>query len=352
MHMKLSQTDIEAAVLGGAVLGGGGGGALENGRALAALAFEHGSVDLLSIDEVSPDAVLVTCSYVGSPAAEHICVPPGAYLQAVEMLRAQAGISIGGLITNECGGTATVNGWLQAAALGLPLVDAPCNGRAHPTGLMGAMGLHAMPGYVSHQAAAGGDEKAGRSVALYVQASLETASAMVRQAAVQAGGMVAVARNPVQAGYVRQHGAPGAIRLCLALGKAMLAAVPQGGMAVSQAAADFLNGEVISAGVVDSVSLHSEGGFDVGKLRIGEYELDFWNEYMTLEKGSERLATFPDLIMTLSVSEGMPVTTAAAQQGQHLAILHAPRQRLILGAGMHHRELYEPAERVLGKRLW
>jgi DUF917 family protein len=189
-------------------------------------------------------------------------------------------------------------------------------------------------------------------VALYVQASLETASAMVRQAAVHAGGMVAVARNPVQAAYVRQHGAPDAIQKCLALGQTMLAAAAQGGMAVCQAAVEFLGGEILAVNRVDSVSLVSSGGFDVGKLRIGEYELDFWNEYMILEKDGERVATFPDLIMTLSASNGMPVTTAAARQGQRLVVLHVPRQRLILGAGMRYRELIEPAERVLGKRLW
>ena len=350
--MRLTTDDIEAAVLGGAVLGGGGGGSMDNGRWLGRLAMKRGGLDLVPVDSLPDETVLVTCSYVGSPAAKNICVKPNAYTRAVELLRNQTGAEIGGLITNECGGTATLNGWLQAAALGLPLVDAPCNGRAHPTGVMGSMGLHALEGYVSHQAAAGGDEAAGRYVELYVSGSLDAASTLVRQAAVQAGGMASVARNPVSAGYVRSHAAVGAVQQCIELGRAMLEAKPGGGMAVCRAAAQYLGGELVTAGSVDACKLRSTGGFDVGEVTIGDYRMDFWNEYMTLEHRAARLATFPDLIMTLAEKDGIPITTAQVREGKRLVILRVPKERLILGAGMSYQELYTPAEEILGKPIW
>lgn len=350
--MRLTSDDIEAAVLGGAVLGGGGGGSLENGRWLGQLAMQHGGLELVSVDTLPEETILVTCSYVGSPAAKNICVEPQAYIRAVELLRDQSGLEISGLITNECGGTATLNGWFQAARLNLPLVDAPCNGRAHPTGLMGSMGLHALEGYVSRQAAAGGEPAAGRYVELTVSGSIEASSALVRQTAVQAGGMVAVARNPINAGYVSTHAARGAIRQCIELGTAMLKEKPAGGLAVCQAAAQFLGGELVTSGSVDTCHLRSTGGFDVGEVIIGDYRMDFWNEYMTLEHGTERLAVFPDLVMTLTESDGIPVTTAQVRQGQRLVILRVPREHLILGAGMFHRELYTSAEEILGKPIW
>jgi hypothetical protein len=278
-------------------------------------------------------------------------VRPEAFVCTLEMLQAHAGVTAGGLITNECGGTAAVNGWLQAAALGLPVVDAPCNGRAHPTGVMGSMGLHALAGYVSQQAAAGGDAGAGSYVEMFVSGALEAAATLVRQAAVQAGGMVAVARNPVEVSYVRTHGAAGAIRQCIELGRAMQAAQPQGGMAVCQAAAQQLGGEIVLVDAVRAVELRSAGGFDVGRVQVEEFELDFWNEYMTLERAGERLATFPDLIMTLDVGDGAPISTAQIKTGQRVAVLYVPGEKLILGAGMFYDELYAPAEKVLGKRL-
>ncbi|MEW6723346.1 MAG: DUF917 family protein [Bacillota bacterium] len=105
-------------------------------------------------------------------------------MRAVELLRDALGVRIGGLITNENGGSATVNGWIQAATLGLPVVDAPCNGRAHPTGLMGSMGLHRSPGYLSLQAAVGGDPNQGRYLEITAAGSLAGASATVRQASI------------------------------------------------------------------------------------------------------------------------------------------------------------------------
>ena len=114
----------------------------------------------------------------GKPAAKGTMVKPVGYVRAVELLTEKAGIKADGLITNECGGTATINGWLQSAVLGIPVVDAPCNGRAHPTGAMGSMGLHAKEGYVSHQTAAGGDLAQGRYLELVVQGSIEQAAAL------------------------------------------------------------------------------------------------------------------------------------------------------------------------------
>jgi hypothetical protein len=217
---------------------------------------------------------------------------------------------------------------------------------------MGSLGLHALDGYTAMQAAAGGEQGAGRYVEMFVKGSLDAASALVRQASVQAGGMVAVARNPVRAGYVSTHAALGAIRQCIELGRAMLAARPTGGMAVCLAAAHFLGGQIVISGEVSDYQLRSTGGFDVGCVRIADFTLDFWNEYMTLEQGDRRLATFPDLVMTLDEADGLPVTTAQVRVGQRLAVLSVPWEHLLLGAGMFYPELYEQAERVIGKRLW
>lgn len=350
-ELIIEQELVEAAVIGGAVLGGGGGGSMDWGRELAELAVRMGTVRLVDIDTVDDEAILVTVSAVGAPAAKEAMVKPVGYVRAVELLTEKAGIKADGLITNECGGTATINGWLQSAVLGIPVVDAPCNGRAHPTGAMGSMGLHAKEGYVSHQTAAGGDLAQGRYLELVVQGSIEQAAALVRQAAVQAGGLVAVARNPIDAGYVKKNGAPGAVRQSIALGQAMLAVQAKGGTAMIEAAAEVLGGRIVETGTVDRVELITAGGFDSGRVTLDSFEFTFWNEYMTLEKDGTRLGTFPDLIMTLDKSTGMPVSSADIREQQDVAILYVPRANLLLGAGMFCPELLVAAEQVTGKRL-
>ncbi|MEW6546035.1 MAG: DUF917 family protein [Bacillota bacterium] len=352
--LVLDRDVAEAAILGGAVLGGGGGGSMAEGRRLALLAVEMGEPELVDIDELPPDAVLVTASAVGAPAARTARALPVHYVKAVELLGRSTRID--GLITNECGGLATVNGWLQAAVLGIPVVDAPCNGRAHPTGVMGSMGLHRLPGYVSRQAAVGGDPRAGTYVELLVQGNLEPAAALVRQASVQAGGMVAVARNPISAAYAREHAAVGAVRQAVSVGRAMLSRQGRGAMAMVEAACEVLGGEVLARARVVDVRLETTGGFDVGSVVLrpvagSPLELYFWNEYAVCERDGQRLATFPDLLATLDLDSGLPLATAEIAVGKEVALVWVPRQRLILGAGMRDPELMVPLEAAIGREI-
>lgn len=353
-RIVLNEKMAEAAVLGGAVLGGGGGGSMQDGLEMARLAVRLGDVRLMSIEAMNDQDTLLTVSAVGAPAAKERYVRPTDFIKAVELFRQRFGLCPDGIITNECGGNATINGWLQSAALGIPLVDAPCNGRAHPTGVMGSMGLQQNKDYVSQQTAVGGNRAAGRYVEVAVSGSLEIAAAMVRTASVQAGGLVAVARNPVAAGYVKAYAAPGAISQCIGLGQAMLAAREQGA-AMTQAAADFLEGSILLSGRVANVMLETRGGFDVGLVAVegreGKAEITFWNEYMTVEFDGQRLATFPDLIATLDAVTGMPISTADIVPGRDIAVLYVSRKKLILGAGMKYRMLFGVAEQAVSRSI-
>ncbi len=208
-RLVLNAELVEAVVLGGGVLGGGGGGSIDEGRRNGLLALQRGAPLLVDLDDLPGDAVLVTASAVGSPAATTTCMRPADFVRAVELLRAVGGVRVAGMITSECGGLACTNGWMQAAALGLPVVDAPCNGRAHPMGVMGSLGLHEAAGYVSLQAAVGGDPAENRYLEVFVRGGLAKAAALVLQASAQAGGMVAVARNPVRVdGWTMPAGTP------------------------------------------------------------------------------------------------------------------------------------------------
>ena len=356
--MKLDSHDLHCAVVGGSFYGGGGGGAPDKGMKAGEAALLVGDVVLVDIDDVPDDAVLLTVSAVGAPAATEAYVKPYHYLKAVELLMEHYDGPLYGFITNECGGAATVNGWVQAAALGLPVVDAPCNGRAHPTGVMGSMGLHSVTGFVSLQTGVGGDPERGTYIETVARGSIEKASAMIRQAAVQAGGLVGVARNPVSASYVRANGAPGAIKQCIKVGQAIIGADDRLG-AAAEAAADAADGCIAARGVVSKVELTTTGGFDVGSVVIdgddGKFEMVFWNEYMTLDRlgsaGPKRIATFPDLITTIDASTGYPVSSAEIREGRNVYVVTVDRRTLSLGAGVKDPALYRQVEQVTGREI-
>lgn len=343
---ELTDEWIRHAVTGGTFLGGGGGGSPEDGLAFGRLAVEYGTPTIRPLDEVSDDDLIVTVSAVGAPAATERHVKPADYVRALELVRdhlESRGETVAGIMTNEMGGTATVNGMVQSAVTGLPLVDAACNGRAHPTGPMGSMGL--APTHTTVQAGVGGDPDADAHVELLVEASLETAADTIRQAAQDALGLVAVARNPVTAEYAREHAARGVYDQAVEVGRRIEAA--SDGDEAAASTAEFLDGERVCRGTVDEVELRTEGGFDVGRVAVADVELTFWNEYMTVERDGSRLATFPDLITVLDAETGEAITTAEIEAGQDVVVVTAPAESLLLGAGMRQRDLFEPVEDVL-----
>jgi len=354
----LTRRTGEAAVMGGCVLGGGGGGAPAMGRELVELAVQAGRPHLVPLDDLDPKQPVLTVALVGAPAAQEALLKPVDLVRAVELAIEALDLDqreLGGLITNENGAVATVNGWFQAAILDVPVVDAPCNGRAHPTGLMGAMGLQDRVDYTTVQTGAGGSVEDGRYVEIVVRGNLEHCARLIRLAAVEAGGLVGVARNPVEAGWAGDNGAPGAVGQAIDLGTAMLDA---GGdsLQVARRAAAFLGGELVATGTVTGLQLETRGGFDVGLVTVEQpgqkpIELTFWNEFMTCERAGRRLATFPDLIGLFDLSRGEPLTTAEVKKDMSVALLLVDRGKLRLGAGMRSDKLMRQAEEAVGKRM-
>ena len=309
---------------------------------------------MLSLDELDDEDQVITASAVGAPAAKDKFVRPVDHIRAMEMVIDLFPQPLAGIIPNENGAGSGVNGWIQAAVLDLPMVDAPTNGRAHPTGLMGAMGLHRVPDYHSIQAAVGGNPDLGLDLGMVAQGRLQATANLVRQAAVQAGGVVAVSRDPVSAAYLRENAAPGGTGHAAKIGRAIMAARDQDGKAVIKAITSAVPGEIACRGEVTGLQLETVGGYDIGLVKLeGDHpaELTFWNEFMTLEIEGQRKATFPDLVTLLSLETGLPISSAEVARGQQVAVLTAPRENLVLGRGVLLPETIEEAEQAIGKSL-
>ncbi len=344
----LDRETVRPLALGGGVLGGGGGGEVSEGLRLLELALELGRPTIRPFDELNGDMVVVTVSGVGAPAAADRDVRIADYLESIELFLESFGAPVAGMISSENGGFSSANGFVQSALTGTPVIDAACNGRAHPSGVMGSMGLHRLPDYVSKQAAVGGTPSA-RRVRLYAEGALRSVDHVVRQAAVAAGGLVSVTRNPVEASYVGAHGAPGALTLAVALGELILLWEQKGARAVADALLEhFGAGEILAAGSVSAKSLRTEGGYDIGSVSVGGVEATFWNEFMTVDEAGGRKATFPDLVFALDEATGLPLTTAEIERGREIVLAAVPKERLPLGSGVKDPDVLREVERVLG----
>lgn len=344
---RLTKEDAKKAVYGGCILGGGGGGWIQDGLAKTEEAFAIGAPELITVDELQDTDYVACVSLVGAPSAKEAYTDRRQLVSTVQRMQKEFNRPIQALMTNENGAATTVNGWLQAAATGLPFLDAPCNGRAHPTGSMGSLNLSEVEGYESIQAFAGG--KGPMEVEGVVTGTLDISSNTVRSVSVEAGGMVAVCRNPVSVEYVKEHAAVGGITQAIELGDVFFS-VPEGPERI-EAVASHLQGRVIHSGTISSFELKAIKGFDVGFVQVDGLELTFWNEYMTAEMNGERKGTFPDLIMTFDAETGMPLVSAELKEGLAIAVISVPKEYLKLSSTMSNKKLLQAIEPIVNKSI-
>lgn len=352
--IKITDELAQAAVLGGVFLGGGGGGSLEKGLKNAREALKLGELYLVSLDHIKDDDIVITASAVGSPASKEQYVNPEYNKEAYDILNQLLKENIGGVITNENGGGSTINGWILSAMTKIPLIDAPCNGRAHPTAPMGSMGLSKVTDYKTIQVALGGNPDKGKYIEVATKGNLASTSTIVRQAAVEAGGLVTVLRNPVKAEYLKENAAVGGVKQAIDIGNVFLKHQDDVEK-ILETLKEMLGLEVIASGTVKKYEIKIQGGFDVGNVVVHsdekDYDLTFWNEYMTLESDGERLATFPDLIATLDKETGKVLTSAEMKEQNEIIVVKVDRKKLKLGKGMFDKNLYKQAENILNKAL-
>lgn len=352
MIRKLTHADAVDGIWGGSVLACGGGGWVSHGEVMAGEATRNGTPILCSVDEIPDDALVVTVTAIGAPGAVDWEIQPLDYVNALKLVMERAHAPVVAVLTAQNGASTTINGWIQSAVLGVKVLDAAGDVRAHPTGKLGGMGLTERPGYTTVQAVAGGNRKLHGELRLVAEGSIVTTSNLLRDVSVRVGGFIAAARNPVEAAWVKKHAAIGAITYALDLGRAMQAAKASGPRAVIEAACKQTGGTILAEGPARITSpMRTEGGFDHGAFSVSGLTLRYLNEYMTVDRGEERLATYPDVITTMSMKTGRPASISEIREGDELAVLHVHREHLPLSSSTRDRVALEEVERIMGVEL-
>jgi DUF917 family protein len=348
----LKAADVEFAVKGGSVLACGGGGWPEHGRELGNLAVTIGRPELVTMDEVDDNAWIATAAAIGAPGGLTDWQMLGMdYVTAARLLQEALGAPLYGLMIGQNGMSSTVNAWLPAAVLGLKVIDAVGDVRAHPTGDMGSIGLAGRP-EPTIQTVAGGN----RARNAYIEATFRGAtgriSPVLRAASDASGGFIASCRNPIAASYVRQHAALGGISIALELGMAITDAEPRGAHAVLDAISTRLSGEILLSGKVRQKDLeYTSSAFDVGQIHLDcgsqQAVLHVMNEYMAVECEGERLATYPDVITTLT-ADAAPISAGRVEVGMEIHLLRVAKQYLPLSSSITDASVYPIVDKTLG----
>ncbi len=356
MRRILTEKDVEPAVRGGSVYAAGGGGWADHGRKLGHAAVNAGQPELVSIDELKEDDWVATAAAIGAPASTTPWEMRGVdYIRAVQLLNEALGTPVAGLMVGQNGKSSTLNAWLPSAILGCKVVDAVGDIRAHPTGDMGSIGMASSPEPMI-QTAAGGNREENRYIELVTRGATARVSPILRTAADMSGGFIASARNPLRASYVACNAALGGISMALDLGHAILAAEKKGTAAVIDAIVAGTGGTLLAEGVITRKDVrYTSEAFDIGTVTLGTGDraitLHVMNEYMAIDDaGGSRIASFPDVITTLS-EEAEPLSVGQLCEGMRIHVLHVPKSRLPLGAGVLDPAVYPPCERAMGIEL-
>lgn len=356
----LTANDVEAACLGGGVFACGGGGWLEHGLQNGHLAVTLGRPKLTSIKDIPQNGLIVTISAIGAPASDDFEMWPKDYLKAFELVRDAAEdmyrLPVVGVMNAQNGYSSSVNCWMPAAAFDLPVVDAAGDIRAHPTIKLGAMGYADDAQFQTIQAVVGGKRALGAYLEVVAKGNLFRTANILRAASVQSGGFIASARLPLPVKLVRERAALGSISWAIKLGEAMQKAQPKGANAVMQTIAKTTKGTIAVAGEISDVSLRTEGGFDHAHYTVkttkGEATLYLMNEFMALDVGKQRLATFPDTISVLNNETGLPLKSGDIKKGMSVSVLHVPYRNLPVSKGVLDKACYPELEQTMNIPLY
>jgi uncharacterized protein len=352
---ELTFDDARAASMGGLVFGAGGGG-LERGLEAARTVFEVGNPVLVGLDELEGDDQVMIMTGVGAPGTQRRLTWPRDGLRALE-LACEAWEGHGAIVGTMTAhpGAFMAGTWLvNALDPHLAVVDCNANGRGHPTVAMGGMGLAGRTDINVVQAAVGGVEDHHGHVEIVARGPIGLVSDVLHHASAATGGSLLASRGPFPVEFLREHGAVGAVSACIRLGEAMLAAEGEGAEAMIGAIGNTLGGRELGRGPLRSAGVAVRENWDVGTLEVdsgAQLVVHVCNEYMAADIDGKRVATYPDLIVTLAESDGMPTPAAHREPGERIVVLAVPRDKIPLGAGVREAAVYRDPERLLGIEL-
>ena len=328
---QATENVLDSIAIGAGILGTGGGGNPYVGQLRARQAIRRwGPVTVLAPEDLPEDARVVCVGGIGAPT---VGIEKVRDLQSYHALRAiedYTGEKATALISNEIGGSNSVEPLIPAAMAGLPVVDADGMGRAFPEFQMKTFFVYGVPCCPMSIA----DEK-GNSVVIRETINPAWAERLARSITVQMGCVACYAVAPMTAEQVRRTAVPNTLSLARDLGDAVKRARADGNGPLD-AILDTCPGRVLFGGKVVDLDRRTTAGFARGTLTIQGLDafagermvIEFQNENLIARRDGHTVCTVPDLICAVATDVGEPVTTELMRYGLRVTILGFPAPAL------------------------
>ncbi len=334
-----NKQDIEDFARGCTLLGTGGGGNPEKGVALLTETMrQKGEIGWVNPDDVPDDDWTVSLFYMGSISPHDAQVKAQMKELSLERrierelnkayheLEAYTGITPRYVVACEMGGANTIVPVDAAYDLGIPVVDGDYgSGRANPeisNSLVAVCGQEVTPMVFC--------DYAGSVTIVKAAPSYKMAERIGKYVSWASFGLVGSAGYMLKGSDMKKTIKKGTLTFALKLGRAIREARESGADPVKAAAA-FMNGWVLFKGAVTEKVWEDRDGYMYGHYcldGLGEFagqtfKVWFKNEnHMTWLNG-EKYVMSPDIISSLKLADGEPVTNTDVNEGQELALVGA-----------------------------
>ena len=337
----VSAAEIESLAIGAWILGTGGGGspylALLNMRKL----YREGvSVSLLDPMDLPDDARVAVVSNMGAPlVGQERLTDPRTIALAVRMMEEYRGCRFDAVMSLEIGGGNSLQPFMAAAVLGLPVVDADCMGRAFPEAQMTSFAIHDLTMYPLTLA-----DVRDNAVVVARAASWKWMERLSRKACVEVGSIASTCKAPRTGKEVKECGILYSTSKAIRLGETVQSARRQHRDAV-QAVIEAESGQLMFRGKIRDVARRTTEGFLRGTAKLDglddfrgrSFELAFQNEFAVgWLDGQPRVMT-PDLICVLDSVSGDAIGTETLCYGQRVSVIALPAPPVLLTPkGLEH----------------
>ena len=323
----IEENDLDAIAIGAGILGTGGGGNPYVGKLRARDAIrKHGPIKVLSPEELKESDKIVCLGMIGAPTVGIEKMPDLQSYYALRAIEAQTNEEATALISNEIGGSNSLEPLLPASIAGLPVVDADGMGRAFPELQMKTFFVYGVPSTPLSLC----DEKG--NIAVFTNAlDAQWVERMARAVTIQMGCVACYAVAPMDANQVKSTAILHSLSLAKSLGESVLQARLEKSNMVEAILKTFPGKEIFKGKIVD-VERRTSDGFAFGSLVIDglnkyfntKMKIEFQNENLIALIDDDPICMVPDLISIIDSERGEPITTELLRYGFRVTVLAFP----------------------------